>query len=123
MRTITPIEVAKYRQTARRRREAAEQQCRQRWERAWRVARQAATLLRGCFHAQKIVVFGSLLRPDHFGCRSDVDLAVWGVGDDVYLQAVAAVTGLDGEITVDLIAMEQAQASLCQTVDREGVAI
>ncbi|WP_157493397.1 hypothetical protein [Desulfonatronovibrio magnus] len=36
----------------------------------------------------------------------DVDTAVWGVTVEEYLRAVAAVTALDKEISLDLIKME-----------------
>ncbi len=90
--------------------------------RGWEVAEKAASLLRNRFRAERIVVFGSLIRPEDFDERSDVDLAVRGVSDGDYLRAVAAVTGLDSEITVDLIRLEQASPSLCRQVE-EGVDI
>ncbi len=70
--------MAVYRQGARRRRESDELQRQMRAERGWQVARRAAELLRERFQAGRVVVFGSLLRPEHYGARSDVDLAARG---------------------------------------------
>lgn len=111
-----------YRRTARRIREESERRRRIWVRRGWEVAEKAASLLRNRFRAERIVVFGSLIRPEDFDERSDVDLAVRGVSDGDYLRAVAAVTGLDSEITVDLIRLEQASPSLCRQVE-EGVDI
>lgn len=122
MGSITPADMERYRRTARRRKEAYEQWRRRRVEHGWAVARKAASLLRERFRADKVVVFGSLLRPESFDERSDVDLAAQGITDTDFLRAVAAVTGLDREITVDLIQLEQASPSLCKQVE-EGVEI
>jgi predicted nucleotidyltransferase len=111
-----------YRLTARRNKAAAEKRRRQRVERGWSVAGKAADLLRKRFHAERIIVFGSLLRPEYFDERSDVDLAVSGVADSEFLRAVAAVTGIDGDMAVDLIQIEQTPESLRKQLE-SGVAI
>ena len=77
-------------------------------------------MLRVRFGAEKVMVFGSLLRPGHFDERWDVDLAAWGVAEENFLSAVAAVTGIDSEISVDLVRMEQAFSGLEAQV-MEGV--
>ncbi len=79
-------------------------------------------MLRTQFGARRVAVFGSLSRGP-FGLRSDVDLAVWGVAERDFLRAVAAVTALDGDICVDLVAAEQAPPALRQYLDLEGVEI
>ncbi|MFP4256900.1 MAG: nucleotidyltransferase family protein [Desulfobacterales bacterium] len=122
MCAITPSDMEIYRRTARRNKEALEQR-RRLWEKyGWSVAEKAASLLKQKFSADRVVVFGSLIRPGHFDERSDVDIAVSGVADSDFLQAVAAVTALDREITVDLIQIEQASPSLCRQVE-EGLEI
>ena len=106
MDIISSSDMEIYRQSARKSQQAVQESRRIRHEHAWDVARRAASLLRELFAASRVVVFGSLLRPEVFDERSDVDLAVWGVTDEKYLRAVAAVTALDNEISVDLIQME-----------------
>ena len=96
---------------------------RQRLERGRAVARKAAELLRRRFHAERVAVFGSLLSPERFDERSDVDLAVWGLPEEDFLRAVAAVISLDREITVDLVAVEQARPSLRERIENEGMEI
>lgn len=114
MDIISSSDMEIYWQTARQRQQALRESRRIRQERGWEVARRAAGLLRERFGASRVVVFGSLLRPEVFDERSDVDLAVWGVADKKYLRAVSAVTALDREISVDLIQMEQAGLSARQ---------
>jgi len=109
-----------YRAAARRRRLAVEEKKRQRLSQGWAVANRAADLLRERFSVHRVMVFGSLIHPDLFHQRSDVDIAVWGLGEDEYLRAVAAVTGLDREITVDLISVEEAPESLRTVISGEG---
>lgn len=96
------------------------QRRRQRLEHGLEVARQAASLLRQRFHVEDVIIFGSLLRPGQFNERSDVDLAIQGLADQDFLSAVAAVTSLDPEITIDLVAVEQISPTLRQHIEQEG---
>lgn len=74
--TISPAQMERYRETARRRRFVAEHHRRRRLKRGWDVAREAAALLHQRFKAVQVTVFGSLAHPERFHRRSDVDLAV-----------------------------------------------
>ena len=88
---------------------------------AWRVARQAAELLRDQYDADKVVVFGSLVRDDWFTPWSDIDLAAWGIPPDRFYGAVAAVTGLSAVFKVDLIDLETCRPAVREAVARDGV--
>jgi predicted nucleotidyltransferase len=114
------LEIDQYRQTAQRRLTFLERERQQRVAKAWALARKAADLLRERFAAKRVAAFGSLIHPEYFHGRSDVDLAVWGLEEGDYLRAVAAVTGLDTEISVDLIAVEEAPESLSDLIRAEG---
>ena len=59
------------------RRRGAEQQDHldERFQLAWKTARQGAEILRTQFQAEKVVVFGSLTDRQLFHNRSDIDLA------------------------------------------------
>jgi predicted nucleotidyltransferase len=96
---------------------------RERWERAWRVAKAAAELLRKQFAATRVVAFGSLAHRDGFTLWSDIDLAAWGIPPDAFYRAVAVVTGISPEFKVDLVAPEDCQATLRHVIEREGVAL
>jgi predicted nucleotidyltransferase len=114
------LQIETYRKTARQRRRDAENKRQQRLKQGWAVARKAADLLRERFAAQRVAAFGSLIHPERFHMRSDVDLAAWGLNEYDYLRAVAAVTGLDREISVDLIAVEEAPDTLRDVIEAEG---
>jgi uncharacterized protein len=117
------LEIDTYRQTARRHRADVENKRKQRLEHSWEVARKAAELLRERFAAHRVAVFGSLIHEERFHIRSDVDLAAWGLNERDYLRAVAAVTGLDHEISFNLIAVEEAPESLRTLIEAEGASL
>ena len=72
---ITEQEMEIYRRSARERARKRQVELDERRQRAWEVARLAADLLKNEFGAPRVVLFGSLLRPQLFHARSDVDLA------------------------------------------------
>lgn len=90
-------------------------------QQAWRVAQQAAKLLRDKYKAKKVVVFGSLAHDGWFRLWSDIDLAAWGIPPEHFYSAVAAITGLSSVFRVDLVDPESCRASLRITVEREGI--
>lgn len=118
---LTPEQMTGYREGYRRRRDLRQQALAARHARAWQVARAAATLLKEQFGAAQVAVFGSLLRPDRFRERSDVDLAVWGLDERMYLKAVSRLLDLDPEISVDLVEAEFAAPRLRAVIEQEGV--
>jgi predicted nucleotidyltransferase len=92
-------------------------------ERAWDVARRAAGLLRERYGATRVVVFGSLVRPDEFWPLSDVDLAAWGVASDQYLEAFSRTLDLTTDFSIDLVRGEEARRSVCQAIETESVPV
>lgn len=92
-------------------------------EEGWRVAREAAQVLKQDFGASKVAVFGSLTEPSRFNQWSDVDLAVWGVPDDRFYAAVAAVISLTSNFKVDLVDAEDCKEFLQKAIERQGVEV
>lgn len=90
-------------------------------QQAWRVAQQAAKLLREKYRAKKVVVFGSLVHDDCFKSWSDIDLAAWGVPLELFYGAVAAVTGLSPVFRIDLVDPESCRTSLRTAIESEGI--
>ena len=121
MPKISNEQMAVYREGWRRRRELQRQVLSDRHARAWDVARQGAALLRTQFGAERVAVFGSLLYPEKFYERSDVDLAVWGLDERLYLKALARLLDLAPEISVDLVEVEFARPRLRAAIEAEGV--
>jgi predicted nucleotidyltransferase len=109
-----------YVETARARASARRQRLGARRQRAQALARRAAEVLRADFGARRVVVFGSVLRPRLFHERSDVDLAVWGLDERLYLRALAALLDLEPDMAVDLVEFEAARPALQAAIERDG---
>ncbi len=77
-------------------------------------------LLKERFGASRVVVFGSLVRKELFHRRSDVDLAVWDLDENIYYRAVGQLLYLDSEISMDLVRIEEASDSLRSRIEKEG---
>ena len=121
---LTPEQLARYRETHRKRREARARALAARREQAWAEARKAARLLKEEFGAQRVVLFGSLVREGgrFFDERSDIDLAVWGLAPERFFDAWAAVERATS-LPFDLVDGAHASASLLEVVEAEGVAL
>jgi len=92
-----------------------------RWERAWRVGRSAAKLLRRRFGATRVLLFGSLVDFKRFTPWSDIDLAAWGIPAGEFYRAVAMVTGLSPEFELDLVEPETCRPGLRRRIEQEGI--
>jgi predicted nucleotidyltransferase len=88
---------------------------------AWRTAHQAAHRLRERYRVSRVRVFGSLLHPNQFQARSDINLAVEGLAVHDYWDALADVLFLDAEIAVDLVDAGACSPAVWAMVEREGV--
>jgi predicted nucleotidyltransferase len=89
-------------------------------ERAWETAHRAAKLLKDDFGAQRVVVFGSLLRPEYFNKWSDVDIAAWGIDTKDTFRAMGAVMDLGEAIEINLVDINTCRATLRVVIEREG---
>ena len=95
----------------------------ERWEHGWQLAGDLAHLLRECFGATRVAVFGSLSSPNWFDAHSDIDLVVWGIPPAQFYQAVAAVTGISHEFEVDLVDGDTPPPYLSKTIQEEAISI
>ena len=95
----------------------------ERRDRAWKVARTAADLLRMEYGAARVVVFGSLARKTLFTPWSDIDLAVWGIKPEAYYSAAGAAMdmGLEEGIKIDLVDAENCSKEFYGSIDTSGV--
>ncbi|MGV2387485.1 MAG UNVERIFIED_CONTAM: nucleotidyltransferase domain-containing protein [Microcystis novacekii LVE1205-3] len=59
-----------------------------RYRKGWETAQQTARILREKYQIEKVLLFGSLLDLSKFRYHSDIDLAVWGLADQLYYQAL-----------------------------------
>ena len=115
---ITPPQLEIYRKTARERQARLRIQLDERQQHAWEIARQAAKILKDEFGASRVVVFGSLLHPQLFHLRSDIDIAVWDIRS--YFRAVSRLMDLDPEIEFDLVPVEDARPGIMAVIEQEG---
>jgi predicted nucleotidyltransferase len=118
---IPADQMEKYKRTARKRWKHEQIQRQKRREQAWHLARRAATLLKAQYNINKVVLFGSLTHPDRFMKWSDVDLAAWGLTSENWLQAMAAVRDLSGEIQLNLVDVSNCTPELLVVIEREGI--
>ncbi len=114
-------QMAVYRASAQRRRQEKRDRLHHRQQLGLEIAQQASALLKQGFHAQKVILFGSMRSPDSVHDRSDVDLAVWGLNPKDYFRAVGQLQGLHPDISVDLIEAESASPRLLGEIDATGV--
>ncbi len=118
---IPAEEMAQYRQTARRREAERRGRHEARRVQAWELAREAANLLRRHYGVERVAVFGSILSPDLFDDRSDVDLAAWGLTSVNWLRAIVAVQSLSREIELNLVDVDCCSPELRRVIERDGV--
>jgi uncharacterized protein len=95
----------------------------ERREGAWRLATVAAGRLREDFGAADVLVFGSLARSGPFDEQSDIDVAVSGLDESAYLDAVRMLLGLDSAFLIDLVRLECASATLREEITLQGVRV
>jgi uncharacterized protein len=81
---------------------------RQRFDDARKKALTITNFLVKTYHADKVVLIGSLLDEQRFDSHSDIDLCVHGISPDSYFRAVGESLLKGGPFEVDLIPMEHA---------------
>lgn len=119
-RDLTPREREAYREAWARVHEARQSEAKQRAERALAVARRAADILHQDFGVSRVWLFGSLARGT-FDAASDIDLAVDGIEERVFLRALGRLLSLDPEFEVDLVDLRDARPGLRTAVERDGI--
>ncbi len=120
---ITAPDLMRYRAAARERWQRERTQRAERQQRAWRLARQAADLLRTRYGVERVSVFGSLAHGERFSLWSDVDLAAWGLTATNWLAAGAAVRALARDIELNLVDVSGCSPELLAAIERDGVAL
>jgi len=114
---LTPEELSSYRPV----RNSNIQSFAEDWEKAWKDALTASHLLRERFGATRVVAFGSLAHRAWFTSWSDIDLAAWGISDDLFYQAVAAITGISSDFEVNLVDPQDCRQEIRQVIELEGI--
>jgi predicted nucleotidyltransferase len=84
-------------------------------------AKEAAKILKDKYKAEKVVLFGSVLDQDRFYLRSDVDLAVFGLKDELFYKAYAEVMNILSGFEVDLLDYKECRESFKKEIKERGV--
>lgn len=92
-----------------------------RYQKGLQIASQGAKLLAEKYNVKKIVLFGSFLDINKVRSHSDIDLAVWGLSDNHYYQALNYLLELSPEFSFDLVQVESASDSLQNVILKQGV--
>lgn len=89
-------------------------------EEALKTARAISKGLINKFHAEKVMLFGSLPR-NEMTKDSDIDIAVWGIPDEIFYKAAAFATGYSGNWNVDIVDFNDCRKSVQVAILNEGV--
>lgn len=93
----------------------------ERFHKAWKQAKKAASILKDNFGASDVYVFGSLTDRTFFHMNSDIDLAETGIPDEKFYAAVGYLLRTIKDFKIDLIDIENCRNSLKECVQKEGV--
>jgi predicted nucleotidyltransferase len=118
---LSESELACYRKAAQERKKMKEAKLKERYTDALEIAQELSRVLYKEFHAQKVILFGSLTKQKLFHEYSDIDLAVVGMPAAMFYLSLTAVDNLSGDIKVDLIALEDCSPKLQNIITKEGV--
>ncbi len=118
---LSPEKLDQYRHTAERRQKERVAKLKPRMEKAWKLARKAAKVLREQYHAKRVAVFGSLLYESRFTEWSDVNIAAWGIPADQTFRAMGTAWDLDPVFQINLVDVNACPPSLLGAIEQEAV--
>lgn len=101
------------------RKKEKEESLKERYKLAMEKAALVAQMLRKDYGVKKVVLFGSLAKNKLWG-HSDIDIAVEGLADGCYLNAVWETSEIASPFKVDLVPIERAVEGLKEKIKREG---
>ena len=89
---------------------------------AIKKAKSVAKTLKEKYHAEEIILFGSLIwRPDFLWRGTDIDLIVKGLEAERYFEILADISGISYPFHVDLIPFEKAWPTIKKRALKEGL--
>jgi uncharacterized protein len=94
-----------------------------RYSEACSMAKLASKMLKTKYHANTVLLFGSLLYRDRFDMHSDIDLAVSGIPDEFFYKAVGETLTLVSPFDLDIVDIEDCRESIKKEILKEGVHI
>ena len=95
----------------------------ERREKAWAAARRIAAFIKEQHPGARVRVFGSLLYPDSFGPKSDIDLAIEGVKWPDYLRIWSIIEKREPEFRIDLVDVGIVSERLKKHIEHESLTL
>ncbi len=92
-------------------------------QRAWQTAHRVAAMLYEDFGATQVAVFGSLTGQKWFSKGSDIDIAVWGLSGDTYLNALWEIRNFSPEFKIDLINFHSAKGRFRERIQSQAIPV
>jgi predicted nucleotidyltransferase len=90
-------------------------------ERLIEKAKEAAAMLKERYGATRVILFGSLAHKEWFHERTDVDLAVEGLRDEVFYRAWGEADEMIPGRRMDIVGIASAKPSIREAIQRHGV--
>lgn len=91
-------------------------QMEERQQQGLEVARKCARILKEEFGARRVVLFGSMLNPEQMWWGSDIDLAVWGLPEEDFFKAGAAIER-GHTFSIDLVEIQHARPHILSAIE------
>lgn len=92
-------------------------QMKQRQQQGLEVARRCAQILKQDFGASRVVLFGSMLNLEQMWWGSDIDLAVWGLPEEDFFKAGAAIER-GHNFSIDLVEIQHARPHIVNAIEQ-----
>lgn len=92
-------------------------------QRAWHTVHKIAAMLYAEFGARQVAVFGSLAEQCWFSKESDIDIVVWGLSSDKYLDALWQTVGFSQEFRIDLVDFSETTGRFRERIQNQAVYI
>ena len=92
-------------------------------QRAWQTAHRVAAMLYEDFGATQVAVFGSLAGRKWFSKGSDIDIVVWGLPGDTYLDALWETRNFSPEFKIDLVNFHSAKGRFRERIQSQALPI
>ena len=115
-----PIDIDAARAAYRRRQQERAEARYRRWERAREEADTVVQMIVDTYRPERVVIWGSLLRPERFAEYSDIDIAVQGITDvETWAALERDALGI-ATLPLDLVPLDSIHPEHCTQILRRG---
>ncbi len=117
---LTPDEKKKYASGWTKRLKEKETKIKQNHKKALDKAIKIAEILKSKYGVEKVVLFGSIAS-GKFWEHSDIDIAVYGIDEERYMDIIWEASQLASPFKVDLVPIEKISDKLKRKIENEGM--